>query len=347
VRQNALSNAIECYESSRRAGHAFDVATNRTLLKACVASNDMMQAELLFQHLVSSGRSPDFAVFSAMIRGHHSAGHSSEALSYLELMKKHGVQPDSSLFDVVLESCIWQDAPALVEQVLADMESNGISPTSNTLASILQLYGNSCKFDRVLEAFEDMPRRHGIKVDSRAYTAMISSCLTNGRLDLALETFDRMSRAGCQTKARIYDALLVGCIRRGDLDRAVRLVDDALGFSSSQGGSDSRPTEEEQPAELPPPPQPRQPPRARLEQTSVESLLRLIGKRGQAARLGVPLLKRLRGATTSFQVPSDIESAILRQAESDGGNNSILESRLEAHRWWRDFRRMPESAMHK
>jgi pentatricopeptide repeat protein len=337
ARRRAVSPALECYESVRRATGAWsgdrgapDLTTHKAVLKACISSNDMMRAEILFHDLMSSQCSPDFGIFAAMIRGHRAAGRPEEAMSYFELMKRHGIRPDSSLFDVVLDCCCWKDVPSLVERVLADMEAAGVEPSSGTLATVLRLYGQSCKIDKALEAFEELPKRHGLQVDSRAYGAMITTCLQGGRLDLALETFDRMSAAGCRAKARTYEALLRACTRRGDLDRAVRLVDEALCLQEEPAAPETTTAEV--------PRQPRRP-RAHIEPGHVEELLRLLGKRGEAARLGAPLAGRLRRA--GCEVPEDLEAALgreaARQQSAQSPTVSPIHRRREVHTRWRDF----------
>lgn len=334
ARRRAVSPALECYESVRRATGAWsgdrgapDLTTHKAVLKACISSNDMMRAEILFHDLMSSQCSPDFGIFAAMIRGHRAAGRPEEAMSYFELMKRHGIRPDSSLFDVVLDCCCWKDVPSLVERVLADMEAAGVEPSSGTLATVLRLYGQSCKIDKALEAFEELPKRHGLQVDSRAYGAMITTCLQGGRLDLALETFDRMSAAGCRAKARTYEALLRACTRRGDLDRAVRLVDEALCLQEAPAAPET--TTDQQPRR----------PRAHIEPGHVEELLRLLGKRGEAARLGAPLAARLRRA--GCEVPEDLEASLVREAARQQSAQSPTVSpiyrRREVHTRWRDF----------
>eukprot|EP00928_Gymnodinium_smaydae_P018431 TRINITY_DN17012_c0_g1_i1.p1 TRINITY_DN17012_c0_g1~~TRINITY_DN17012_c0_g1_i1.p1 ORF type:complete len:665 (-),score=157.92 TRINITY_DN17012_c0_g1_i1:277-2271(-) len=287
ARRGVLGPALQCYEAARSNGaiKGADLPTHKTLLKACISSNDMSRADVLFQDLLAKGVAPDFATFSAMVNGHRSAGNAREAVSYFEHMRRNGIQPDASLFDAVLDSCGWRDAPALIEQVLVDMEASGVKPSTTTLATILKLYGNSCSVDRALAAFEELPRRHGLDLDGRAYTAMISTCLRGGRLDLALETHHRQRLAGFAAPARVSRALVAALRRRGDLDAAVRLLLDVLrgsGAAVADGGSDEE--------NLTPVPS------SIADAGLVEELATLIGQRREARRLGLPLLRQLHEA---------------------------------------------------
>lgn len=298
ARRHALGPALACYDAFRGARtDAVDLQTHRALLKACVASGDMLRADVLFQELLTSGFPPDLVAFSEMIRGHRAAGRPEEAMSYLELMRRRGIQPDASLHDVVLDGHVWRDVPALLERVLADMEAADVKPSSGTLATVVRLYGQSSRIDRALEVFEELPLRHGFQVDSRAYSAMIEACLRNGRLDLGLQTFDRMAASGCAAKAQLYGSLVIACTKRGDLDDAVRVVEEALGLGRAEDST----------------------PRARLVPKYLENLLRAIRQRGEVARLGAPLVARLRDA--GLDVPPSFAAAVLEE-DAEASNNS-------------------------
>eukprot|EP00927_Polykrikos_kofoidii_P037134 TRINITY_DN31306_c0_g1_i1.p1 TRINITY_DN31306_c0_g1~~TRINITY_DN31306_c0_g1_i1.p1 ORF type:complete len:690 (+),score=127.31 TRINITY_DN31306_c0_g1_i1:124-2070(+) len=305
VRRNALGPALACYDAARRSGTTVDVQTHRALLKACASNGDMMRADILFQEFTSAGLPLDVATFSSMIRGHRAAGNSREAMSYFEEMRRRGIQPDASLHDAVFDSRLWHDVPALLERVLADMEAADVKPSNGTLATVLRLYGQSNRIDRALEVFEELPRRHGFQVDSRSYSAMIAACLRNGRVDLALETFDRMVVAGFTGKAKLNTFLVNACAKRGDLNGAVRVVDKACGLQRHAAAPAL--CETEPAAEL----EPQSPSTCRLEPRCIANLLRAIWQRGEVARLGAPLVERLRSA--GLDVPPAYAAAVLKE----------------------------------
>eukprot|EP00929_Paragymnodinium_shiwhaense_P012458 TRINITY_DN11966_c0_g1_i2.p1 TRINITY_DN11966_c0_g1~~TRINITY_DN11966_c0_g1_i2.p1 ORF type:complete len:681 (+),score=158.79 TRINITY_DN11966_c0_g1_i2:249-2291(+) len=370
ARRQGVGPAMQCYAAVRDARDgAVDLPTHRTVLKTCVGSNDMMRADILFQELVSSDITPDYAIFSAMIRGHRAAGRPQEAMSHFAMMRRKGIQPTASIFDVVLECCFWQDVPALVEQVLTEMESAGIQPSSGTLAAVLKLYGQSCKIDKALEAFEEIPRRCGLKVDSRAYSAMISACLEGSRLDLALDTLDRMTAAGFAANARTYERLIKACLHEGWADRAVELVEEAFNLeelddessaaSEVETASEGESAEEQQTgeglrvgwaalttaaaaSEPETPPRAMRPPtpRARLESDCIQEVLRFLGRRNEAARLGVGLLRRLTKA--SIEVPEALQAALKKAAGEQVRRTSWVDARRGVHRTWRHCQQQVE-----
>jgi len=326
ARRRALCPALECYASVRRASGKADLATHRAVLKACVWGNDMARADDLFQDLVASGLTPDYGTFAAMVRGHRAVGNLEEAVAYFRRMKQHGERPDASLFDAVLDGCLWRNMPVLMEQVLADMEASGVRPSSTTLTTLLRLYGQSCKIDRALAIFEELPRKHGLQVDAHAYGALLSACLHAGRLDIALETFERMSSAGYRAKARTYEALLSACMRQGLLEQSVKLVDEALGLAvRNEGGSAGDDNAHVEAASA----------RVNLDSDLIASLLRLIGSRRKAADLGLPLLGRLERA--GCEMPQELGDSLRKQVQTGCHQLPYHQRRSERLLWCQGF----------
>merc|ERR1712217_940451 len=114
------------------------------------------------------------------------------------------------------------------EQVLADMEAEGVRPSNVTVAALLRHHGQAGDVDRAISVFEELPKQHGLELDARAYGALISVCLTNERLDLAANAFERMNAAGLRADAWIYENMIVGFMQNGDLRQATELAKDTL-----------------------------------------------------------------------------------------------------------------------
>lgn len=313
ARRQNFRQAWECYQAVCRAGGESDSATHRAVLLASVRGNDMVQASTIFQDMLASGLQVDGACLSAMICGHCATGALDKAMTHFGMMKKLHIAPTASLFDAIINGCMWGNAPVVLEQVLVDMEAGGVHPSNSTVAALVRHYGRGGDVDRALAVFQDMPERHGLQLDSRAYGALVSVCLTNDRTDLALDAAKKMSAAGFVPSARTYESLISSCLKSGDLDHAVSLFDEALCLSDES--STIRPV--------------------RLEPRLLDDLLRLIGRRRQAARLGAPFVERLVAA--GIEVP-EIAASILRSAE-DGSEVQYrpLRERQAERQNWRNF----------
>lgn len=328
AQQQDVAQAHQCATSVRHAGGAVDAATLRSLMSACARNAKMDLASDFFMDVTGGGLSPDCATFSIMIRGYCAVGDVDRAVSFFRAMRRQGMVPETSTFDIILDSCACRNLPDLAEKVLSDMVSVGVRPSSATVAIMVRVHSARGDLARAAEVFRELPEKHGVEVDGRAYNAFVFACLSNGDVNLAMDTFEAMTRKGCFASARLYEALIEGCLRRGSLARAVGLVDEALGLAAigaaaGAPGSDAG-------APLPH----RQ---VLLERRVVEDLLRLIGRRRQARSLGVPLAARL--AAAGFEVSEDLLISLARAAEQ--GPAGELPSPSEARRaeWsrWRDY----------
>lgn len=316
AKRQDLAAAQRCVAAVRAAGGAPDLRTFHALLRSCARSFNMDKAEAIYNDLLASGLAPDFTSLSAMVQGLCAVGHIEKGLQYFRDMRRRGFTPDSALFDAILDGCARRSAHALMEGVLADMEELSVRPSNATLVVLVRYLGGQGMLDKALETFEEMSRKHNIEVNAPAYCALIDACLSNGRLSLALETFDRLARDGGQATTRTYEALITGCLRSGELERAVALVDHALGLEREGAAAPIR--------------------RALLEASVLDGALRLIGKRRRAGDLGAPLLARLQAAGIS--VSEDVAAATLRAAKQVASVPvAAQQRRLADFQRWRDF----------
>merc|ERR1719183_2906547 len=214
ARRQDVSQALVCYQAVREVTGNADLPTHRAVLVASVRSADMAKADMLFQDLVLSGITPDGTSFSAMICGHCSAGNVDKAMHYFRLLRERGIVPTAPLFDAILDGCAWMNMPALMEQVLADMEGIGIRPSTTTLSILMRLHGMNRDTEQALTIFDELPKKHGLKLDGHAYGALVSVCLKNGVYDMAWNAFERMSASRLTAHARIYEHLIAASLRR-------------------------------------------------------------------------------------------------------------------------------------
>jgi len=320
ARRQNVGQALVCYQAVRDVSGSADLATHRAILIASVRSADMAKADALLQDLISSGITPDGIIFSAMICGHCSAGNVDKAMDYFHLLRERGIVPTAPLFDAILDGCALMNMPALVEQVLAEMDAAGIRPSTTTLSILMRLHGMNREIEQALALFEELPKKHGLKLDGHAYGTLISVCLKNDVYEMAWDAFERMSAASLMAHARIYESLIAACLRRGHLHNAVRVVDEALGISKHQTL--------EAVLVLP---------RLRLQSKTLEDVLRLIGRRGQSASLGAPMVERL--LAVGMDLSESLVSAVLRSATTEMSCSELHRRRAQRLKW----RNFPDS----
>lgn len=285
-------------------------------------------ADSLFSDVASNGLSPDCTTFAIMIRGYCAVGYVERAVSFFHMMRQRDMVPDTFIFDSVLDGCACRNLPGLAEEILDDMLSAGVRPSSATVAIMVRVYSASGQLVRAVEVFRGLPLMHGAEVDGRAYSALVFACLNNGDIEVALDTFESMSGLGYLASSRMYEALIEGCLRSGALERAVGLVDDAFGIAPPKRSVAGITHEGAAP---------RIQRRVLLDRRVVEDLLRILGRRRMAQRLAVPLAERLTAA--GFEVSEDILASLERAAQQGPprAQRSPLEVRRAEWRRWGDY----------
>jgi len=333
--------ARRCIDGVRRAGGSPGPLALRALFGASARAGDMKQASELFGELVACNSStPDFAMYSMMVRGFGSIGDVDGAMRYFREMRQRGLRPDTALFDAVISACAARNMLGLAEEVLADMEASGSRPTSATLAALVRLHAARGMPAVAAAVFKELPRRHGFEPDARAYHALISACLSMGRMDLAFEAFSTMSTNGCIPSAKTYEALATASLRSGDLFRAAALVEDALGLAPPAATES-----DEQQAAAAAGTGVRA---AMLERRVLEELLSLAGRRREASSIGMPLLAKLQqaGVQICSRISEALAAAAAAEEEQRAGKGEELERRGGERRaamdsWRQGFGRAP------
>merc|ERR1719163_542479 len=206
----------------------FDLITYNTLIDACARVGEMAKASALFRDMCEQGVDPDLITYSTVVKGYCCQGDMEQAIQLFALMQKRNIKPDAILFNSILDGCARKRMRTLTEQVLRDMEEAKVAPSNFTLSILVKLYGREGDLNRAFEVVEQYPAKYGFRANTTVYTCLMSSCVSNERLDRGLKVFEMMKEAKCAPDAKTYSTLINGCLRKGSLAEAVKLVDDAI-----------------------------------------------------------------------------------------------------------------------
>lgn len=304
-----LYRAYEAYSNTHANGLEVDVHMYNTMLTAAAQAADLEKLERLFSDLVDAGIEPEYSTFSTAVRGCCAAGNLDKAMALFSTMRQHGVAPGQALFNALLDCCARKHLVVLAEQIMEDMMDSSVHPNSTTVTILIRLYGHARDLSNAFRVTEELSERYKIELTGDTYGALIAASLLNNQLDSALGIFEDMPTEGCVLPARTYGILITACLRDGDLASAVELVNHA--FALDRKG---------------------QQPRARLERSLLEDVLRLIGRRRQSATLGAPLLQRLLEA--NVEISDTLVASVRRDAERPAPA-SLFHSRRSKHDSWR------------
>jgi pentatricopeptide repeat protein len=245
---------------------------------------------------------PDLITYSTVIKGYCVQGDLEQAIQLFTLMRKRGIKPDAILFNSILDGCARKQMRTLTEQVLRDMEDANVAPSNFTLSILVKLYGRTGDVERAFEVAESYPAKYGFDLNATVYTCLMSSCISNDRLEKAMEVFEMMKTTKCSPDAKTYQTLINGCLKKGSVEQAVKLVDDAMGLDGKGSGA-----------------------RFPLESETIENVLFMISRRQKSQELGAPLLERLGKA--GFEVSPRAKTSLGRGAAQNVGNSSRFHAR--------------------
>jgi pentatricopeptide repeat protein len=218
---------MEVYKELKANDVQLDLVTYNCLLDAGARGGDMERCSELFREMCTQGVTPDLVTYTTVIKGYCVNGELEQAVQLFTLMRKRGIKPDLILFNAILDGCARKQMTSISSMMLGDMESSGVTPSNQTLSILVKMYGKAHDLETAMELTQRLPRQYGFEANSQVHMAMLTACVTNGRLALAQEVFQRLSHPD----AKAFQTLITGCLKNQDVAAAL----DTLGSALSSG----------------------------------------------------------------------------------------------------------------
>eukprot|EP00927_Polykrikos_kofoidii_P002714 TRINITY_DN11086_c1_g1_i7.p1 TRINITY_DN11086_c1_g1~~TRINITY_DN11086_c1_g1_i7.p1 ORF type:complete len:1555 (+),score=374.19 TRINITY_DN11086_c1_g1_i7:77-4741(+) len=228
--------ALRCYEEMKHNGVEIGVVVFNTLIDACSRVGDIDAAASVFRDMLRVNCGPDLITYSTLIKGYCVRGEIDKAMELFALMRKKGITPDAIVFNSLLDGCAKKQMPAACERVMKEMEEASITPSNHSVSILVKLYGRCGDVDAAFRVFEEMPQKYGFKANVAVYTCLMSTCIGNGRLDLAMDLHARMIHEGTYPDEKTYSTLLRGALKVGVAENCSLLLRTALQQRGSNRG---------------------------------------------------------------------------------------------------------------
>jgi pentatricopeptide repeat protein len=283
AQRKECTRALKCYEEMKIHGTKVSLVVLNTLIDACSRVNDMDTASRLHQEMIDLDVAPDLITYSTLIKGFSTCGDLDKALQLFTMMRNKGIRPDAIVFNSLLDGCARKQMPALCEQVILDMEAAGVVPSNHSASILIKLYGRCKDLDAAFKVINDMPKKFGFQANNAVYTCLMSACITNGRVDQAMELRTQMLKEGVHPDEKTYSTLLRGALRTSSVEMCVLLVTAALEQRTGRNSSA----------------------RYLLDDELVKSVLLLIQRRNLWEAHGRELHERLRSAGVRMSCSAD------------------------------------------
>jgi len=238
----------------------------------------MDEVSHLVQSMAAHNCAPDTITFATIVKGYCHGGNLEKAFEVLRDMQQNQMAHDNSIYNTLLNGCVRHNCMDLADSLLEDMDRFSIRPSNVTLGILVKMYGRRRQLDKAFEIVEQIPQRHGFKVNAQVKTCLMSACLYNRNLESATKVFEELRNSEQGLDSKIYSAMISGTLRQGWIEEAVGVVEDAYGLNPETKDKALYPGQS-------------------LETESLLQVSRALVQHGKMESVGVPLLNRLRAAS--------------------------------------------------
>merc|ERR1712028_140325 len=136
----------------------------------------------------ADGCTADIITYSTVVKGHCVKGDLDSALIALHKAQESGIVLDAIVYSSIFYGCYRHNRLDLIDELVSEMCSHGLTPSSFTLSIIVKMYGSMGHLNRAFEVVEALGRQN-ISTDARVATSLLKECVKNGDLDRAAEIF--------------------------------------------------------------------------------------------------------------------------------------------------------------
>lgn len=215
-------------------GVAPAVETFNSVIDSCVRNNEIEAVSGLLEDMKARGLQPNLITYSTIIKGVCQAGNMTAAFSTLkDLRNSPGVRADEIVYNTMLDGCATAGLVAEGEQLLEEMQKDGLAPSNYTLTVMVRLMGQGRRLPRAFEMVDLFFQKHRIRPNSHVYNALIQACLTCRELSRAADVFEQSLRSRHQPDRRICHSVIRCHLSAGKAERAVDLLRALLGLPLS------------------------------------------------------------------------------------------------------------------
>jgi len=212
------------------------VATFNAMIDACARNGRMDAVPELLTNMKSRGLVSNLITYSTTIKGFCQRGEIQSAFSVMDEMRRcTSLKPDEIVYNTLLDGCAQGGLVSEGEKLLADMQKEGIVPSSYTLTVLVKLMGQARRPDRAFSLVEEISHKHRFQPNSHVYGGLIQACLTARDHTRAMQVFDQMARDRMQVEGRVWQALVRMSMAAHDYKQAAYVVRVVLGVPDNDG----------------------------------------------------------------------------------------------------------------
>ncbi|KAG7014862.1 Pentatricopeptide repeat-containing protein, mitochondrial, partial [Cucurbita argyrosperma subsp. argyrosperma] len=195
------------------------VASYTYLIEAHGNVGRTLEADILFQEMISFGRTPRTTVCNALLRGFLRKGLLDLASDALVLMSDLDIQKNQETYEILLD--YHANAGRLEDtwSIINEMKRKGFELNSFVYSK------NNGMWKKAVGIVDEI-RKSGIYVDKHIYNSIIDTFGKYGQLPEALEVFKKMQQDGVMPDITTWNSLIQRNCKSGNLATALELFTD-------------------------------------------------------------------------------------------------------------------------
>jgi len=226
--------AMEMYREVKAEGLRMNLVAYSTLMDAQAKSGNTAQARELLRQMEADGIQPNTITYSSLIKGFCLKGDLDGALQAFGEMISKGLKADTIIYNTMLDGAVRHSRFSLCDQLLLEMNSNGVEASNFTLSIVVKMWGKRRQLGKAFEVVQNAINSGMHQLDSKLCTCIISACFHNGASKRAIQAMQEMKTwPNCDgPDSGTYENLVSNLCRAGLVSEAAQAAWEAMDLAS-------------------------------------------------------------------------------------------------------------------
>ena len=201
------------------------MASYTYLIEALGNVGRTLEADIIFQEMISFGCKPRTIVCNALLRGFLRKGLLDLASGVLVLMSDLDIKKNQETYEILLDYHVNAGRLEDTWSIINEMKRKGFELNSFVYSKVIVIYQNNGMWKKAVGIVDEI-RKSGISMDKHIYNSIIDTFGKYGQLSEALEVFKRMQQDDVVPDITTWNSLIQWNCKAGNLATALELFTD-------------------------------------------------------------------------------------------------------------------------
>lgn len=230
VGRHEASEAFSLIQKMRAEGLEPDIFTYNAVLSSCCAGGTRLDlAEQLFSKMKSIDGCVDIITCNTLIKGYAHAKRVNDAFDVVAEMESSGLTPTQVTLGTLLDLCVNEGCMDHAHIILRKIRQSGCQMNTVLYTTLIKGFVKSREVDKVLQVYDTMCQH--VKPDTITFSLVLKALCDARRMEEALVFFEKICADGHRPDDIMFNNLLAGCIVCKNMSLGEKLVDDMLSLN--------------------------------------------------------------------------------------------------------------------